>query len=135
MQAAVLRVKLRYIDEFNEARRRLAHAYSEKLAAVEGIAPPFEAAYGTHVYHQYTIRVTEGRRDQLKDHLVARGIGTMIYYPIPVHELAVYSNMKVDLPVAEEAAREALSLPMGPVVDESVKEKVLAAISDVKWAN
>jgi len=135
MQAAVLRVKLRYIDEFNEARRRLAHAYSEKLAEVEGVIPPFEAAYGTHVYHQYTIRVTEGRRDQLKDHLAARGIGTMIYYPIPVHRLAVYSDIDVDSPIAEDAAREALSLPMGPVVDERVKEKVLAAINEAKWAS
>jgi len=99
------------------------------------VIPPFEAAYGTHVYHQYTIRVTEGRRDQLKDHLAARGIGTMIYYPIPVHKLAVYSDMEVDSPVAEEAAREALSLPMGPVVDEGVKEKVLAAINEAKWGS
>ncbi|NPA71678.1 MAG: erythromycin biosynthesis sensory transduction protein eryC1, partial [Gammaproteobacteria bacterium] len=105
------------------------------LAEVEGVIPPFEAAYGTHVYHQYTIRVTEGRRDQLKDHLAARGIGTMIYYPIPVHKLKIYEEVRVGVPAAENASSEALSLPIGPVVGKTVQDRVVRAMREGTWRN
>jgi len=129
LQAAVLRVKLRHIDEFNEARRRIAAFYTQRLAELGGITPPYEAPYTKHVYHQYTVRITDGRRDAVAAGLAERGIGTMIYYPTPVHRLPVYDESAGCCPLAEDAADEALSLPMGPRLDRrTVEERILPAL-------
>ncbi len=124
LQAAMLRVKLRHIDEWNERRRAVAARYNEALASVEGLAPPTEADYAYHVYHQYTVRVKHGRRDALRQHLAEAGIGTMVYYPVPVHRLPVYDWPEGSLPQAEAAAEEVVALPMGAWL----KEQALSAI-------
>ncbi|WP_457633947.1 DegT/DnrJ/EryC1/StrS family aminotransferase [Oceanithermus desulfurans] len=129
LQAAVLRVKLRRIDAFNEARRDLARAYTSPLAELEGVIPPYEAPYGVHVYHQYTVRIAGGRRDAVATGLAERGVGTMVYYPTPVHRLPVYDQPAGCCPMAEAAAAEVLSLPMGPRLGRrAVEERVLPAL-------
>ncbi|WP_293177830.1 DegT/DnrJ/EryC1/StrS family aminotransferase [Oceanithermus sp.] len=129
LQAAILRVKLRHIDAFNEARRDLARAYTSPLAELKGVTPPYEAPYGVHVYHQYTVRIAGSRRDAVAAGLAERGVGTMVYYPTPVHRLPVYDQPAGCCPMAEAAAAEVLSLPMGPRLGRrAVEERVLPAL-------
>src|SRR5215831_3825235 len=129
LQAAVLGVKLKYLDAWNEARRRAANKYNQLLREFP-VKTPMETTQAWHVYHQYTIRTP--RRDELAEHLKQRGIGTMVYYPVPIHQQAVYaSSGKVpSLPHAEAAAKQVLSLPIYPEITDEQLETVVGAISD-----
>ncbi|MDI3542914.1 MAG: hypothetical protein PWP57_517, partial [Candidatus Atribacteria bacterium] len=131
IQAAILRVKLTHINEAIEGRREAAQRYRELLKDIPGIVTPFEDHRGKHVYHQYTIRVLGGRRDELKECLTERGIGTMIYYPVPVHQLPIYREKSPTLPVAEGVANEVLSLPIWPGIGEEIQEKVVGEIGNL----
>jgi dTDP-4-amino-4,6-dideoxygalactose transaminase len=129
IQAALLRVKLKYLDEWVEGRQRVARRYSELLAGT-GVETPYERPGVRHVYHQYTIRVP--RRDELQAYLKAQGIGTMIYYPVPLHRLPLYAGLGYgdgSLPVSERVAGEVLSLPMYPELGEGQLQRVAEAIS------
>jgi len=128
MQAALLRVKLERIDSANEGRRQAATRYGELLAGLPGVLAP-QVTPG-HVFHQYTIRIAGGRRDLIRQRLDAAGIGTMVYYPIPIHRLPVYESEYRDLefPVSEVAADEVLSIPIWPEIDGATQERVVAAI-------
>ncbi|RKO65482.1 DegT/DnrJ/EryC1/StrS family aminotransferase [Desulfofundulus salinus] len=130
IQAAILRVKLPHIDEWNEARRQAAKRYNELLKDVPGIVTPYEAPYAKHVYHQYTIRVLNGRRNEVKKHLEEQGISTMIYYPVPVHKLPVYANKNYRLPEAEKAAGEVLSLPIWSQITEEMQKQIKRNFED-----
>ena len=90
LQAAILRVKLKYLDRWNEARRRVAQRYNELLAGLP-VTTPYESPDVYHVYHQYTIRVQQ--RDALAAYLKERGIGTMVYYPVPLHLQGLYAGL------------------------------------------
>ncbi len=128
LQAAILRVKLPHIDEWNEGRRRVAEHYNSLLEDVPGIVTPHEAPGRVHVYHQYTVRVLDGRRDEVREHLVGDGIGTMVYYPVSVHRLPVYDNLDHHLPRSEAAEREVLSLPIWLSADLSLLERVARSL-------
>ena len=129
LQAAVLRVKLPYIDEWNQARRKVAQAYNEFLKNKPGVVVPYEAPYAKHVFHQYTVRITNGRRDAVAAELAERGVGTMVYYPTPVHRLPVYDEPAGCCPLAEAAADEVLSLPIGPKLERTtVEERILPVL-------
>jgi dTDP-4-amino-4,6-dideoxygalactose transaminase len=126
LQAALLRVKLRHLDDDNQARRRVARAYD---AALDGqVAPP--AAHPGHVYHQYVVQAPD--RAGLAAHLKARGIGTLVHYPFPVHEQPAYAGRIAvgagGLAVTERLAREVLSLPMFPQLEAAQVEAVVAAL-------
>ena len=126
IQAAILRVKLRYLDAANERRRVIAAAYSAAL----GIASPPPG----HVYHQYVIR--SARRDELQAHLREHGIGTLVHYPVPVHLQPAYRG-RIEhgpLPHSEQAAREVLSLPMYPELSAEAIERVCSALREMKNA-
>lgn len=126
MQAAILRVKLPNIDVWNAGRREAAARYNRLLANVEGVVTPFEAPYTTHVYHQYTIRVLGGKRDEVQKKLGEDGVGTFVYYPIPMDQLPVYKGMDFGpLPVSTERTTEALSLPIWPKIGEDVQQAVV----------
>jgi dTDP-4-amino-4,6-dideoxygalactose transaminase len=128
LQAAILRVKLPHIDEWNEGRRRVACLYNELFAEVSGVITPQEAPAAKHVYHQYTIRITNGKRDQVKRHLDRAGIGAMLYYPTPLHRLPFYERVASKLPVAEALAGEVISLPIGPTIERTAQETVVMEI-------
>jgi dTDP-4-amino-4,6-dideoxygalactose transaminase len=130
LQAAILRVKLPYIDEWNEGRREVAHRYNALLEGVSGILTPREASDRLHVYHQYTVRVMSGRRDEVREHLMNEGIGTMVYYPVSVHRLPVYTGLDYQLPCAEIAEREVLSLPLWPLMSRAIQNRVIASMQD-----
>ncbi|AFZ45839.1 Glutamine--scyllo-inositol transaminase [Halothece sp. PCC 7418] len=112
LQAAILRVKLKYIDQWNEQRRRVAQEYNERLSAVENLITP--TLKKGHVFHQYTVRILGGKRDQLRDRLRDAGIATMIYYPVSQDQLPVYEGRYEKLPVSERLTQEVLSLPIWP---------------------
>jgi len=125
LQAAILRVKLPHVDDFNAGRKAAAARYHDLLADVEGITTPTAARYADHVFHQYTVRVLDGRRDALQAALKAAGIQTMVYYPVPLHQLPVYAEMGVSLPHTEQLAGEVLSLPIWPQITAELQESII----------
>ncbi|MBP2019852.1 dTDP-4-amino-4,6-dideoxygalactose transaminase [Symbiobacterium terraclitae] len=133
LQAAILRVKLPHLDEWNRRRCEAAAYYREILADLPGVVLPAVRPGVDHVYHQYTIRIPNGRRDAVQQALAGRGIGTMVYYPVPLHQLPVYRHMNLSLPAAEAAAREVLSLPMGPFLRREQQDEVAAALRQALW--
>jgi dTDP-4-amino-4,6-dideoxygalactose transaminase len=126
LQAAVLRVKLPYIDQWNAGRRRVAQTYNDLLAKVPGIVTP-KIVEG-HVFHQYTIRVLDDKRDTLQAVLSECGIGTMIYYPVPQDQLPVYRGQYKQHEVSSQYATEVLSLPIWPELTLDVQQTVAQAI-------
>jgi len=95
---------------------------------VPGLATPPVPPDVDHAYHQYTVRVAGGRRDGVTEVLASKGIGTMVYYPVPCHRLPVYASEPKDLPETDGAAGEVLSLPMGPGIEESDQDRVVAVL-------
>jgi dTDP-4-amino-4,6-dideoxygalactose transaminase len=128
MQGAILRVKLRHLEDWTEKRREKAAYYTQLLAA-KGIQTPEELPDRRHVYHVYAIRT--GDREVLQHALVAQGIQSGIHYPIPVHLQLAYADLgyqKGDFPCAEQAAHEVLSLPMYPELSNDQIEQVVEAL-------
>ena len=131
IQAAILRVKLRHLAEWQRARRSNAAEYTHLLEQVPGVMPPHEPGGCEHVYHQYTIRCE--RRDPLQQHLAARKIGSSVYYPYPLHLQPLYAHLghkAGDFPHAERAAQEVLSLPMYPELRKDQIARVVEAIAE-----
>lgn len=125
LQAAILRVKLRSLDEYHRARQQAADFYDHTLSGLEGITTPVRSGFSTHVFHQYTLRVQDHLRDNLREHLKQHGIPSMIYYPVPLHLQKAYADLgyrKGDLPVAERLSEQVLSLPMHTELDEEQQQ-------------
>jgi dTDP-4-amino-4,6-dideoxygalactose transaminase len=126
IQGAILNVKLKYLQSWNDARRKHAKDYASALSAVKEVIVPQEAAYARHVYHIYAIRVKE--RDKLMAYLTEKGIACGIHYPVPIHLQEAYSFLKKfkgSFPVAEKCAEQYLSLPMfAELSDEQVSHVV-----------
>jgi dTDP-4-amino-4,6-dideoxygalactose transaminase len=121
LQAAILRVKLKYLDQYNEARRHAADFYNEAFAGCMAILVPVRSSYSTHIFHQYTIRVQNGKRDDLKKYLGEKHIPSMIYYPGPLHMQEAYHHLgykESDFPVTNTLCKEVLSLPMHPDIEQ-----------------
>src|SRR5215210_7761117 len=120
LQAAVLRVKLPHLDAWSDARRERAETYTrllEEAGLAEFVTPPHVRPGARHIFHQYVLRVHGGRRDALAEHLKANGVGTKVYYPVPLHLQPCFANLgyrEGDFPESERAARETLALPMFP---------------------
>jgi dTDP-4-amino-4,6-dideoxygalactose transaminase len=127
IQAAILRVKLKYLDEWNERRRKIAKLYNERLESL-GVIIPAEKKYARHVYHLYVIRRKD--RDKLQQYLQKKGIQTQIHYPIPVHKQKAYSESGGDtsLAITEKVCNEVLSLPIHPWLKEEEIVKICGLI-------
>ncbi len=132
IQAAILRVKLKYLSEFNDARRKVADFYDKAFAGCNSIITPERSKYSSHIFHQYTIKIKNEKRDELKKFLEAAGIPSMIYYPGPLHLQEAYRYLGYsdnDFPVTSDLCREVLSLPIHPDMQggqmEYITEKVL----------
>ncbi len=131
IQAAVLRVKLPHLDQWNFLRTEKATLYTQLLSRVEGINTPIIGRARTHVFHQYTIRVQN--RDAVQHELADAGIQTAVHYPIPLHLQPMFKHLKYkrgDLPVAELAAEQVLSLPMYPELQVDQIHRVCKALSE-----
>jgi dTDP-4-amino-4,6-dideoxygalactose transaminase len=131
LQAAILRIKLPYLHEWNSARRAAAHRYNSLLKAVDGVIVPSESDTSRGVYHLYVVRAQQ--RQELQLYLSERAIGTGLHYPIPVHLQQGYAHLgyrKGDFPVSEELAGEILSLPMYPQLRQDQQLEVVSALSE-----
>ena len=131
LQAAILRVKLGRLDEWNQRRRDAGASLREALAASEVTAPAAPAADGDHVFHLFVVRSPE--RDRLRSHLDARGISNAIHYPTPIHLQPAYADLGMtpgSLPVAERLATESCSLPIFPSIEEWEIERIATAVAD-----
>ncbi|MBD2335464.1 DegT/DnrJ/EryC1/StrS aminotransferase family protein [Calothrix sp. FACHB-156] len=141
IQAVILGIKLPHLDNWNERRRAIAAYYHEFLSQVPGLIAPQELAGGVGVWNQYTIRVSsEGRngasaqyRDSVRQQLQERGVGSMVYYPLPLHLQPVYQNLGYQpgyLPVAEQISHEVIALPMYPELTQEQQNQVIYALKD-----
>lgn len=133
IQAAILRVKLRHLDEWIALRQQKAVLYSKLIAQIDGIQPPYIAPYSQHVFNYYTIRIENSKlnREKLQKHLGDGGISTAIYYPLCLHLQPAYAALGYqpgDLPHSEFAQKEVLSLPIYPELDEQQIENVVESI-------
>lgn len=129
LQAAVLRAKLPYLDDWAEARRQHAAAYDVAFLEHAQIHTPVTEPGNYHVFNQYTLRVAQ--RDALKQQLDAAGIGNSIYYPVPLHRQACFAALgygQGDLPVTEQAVQEVISIPVFPELTVAEREQVVAAV-------
>ncbi|MEM7367338.1 MAG: DegT/DnrJ/EryC1/StrS family aminotransferase [Bacteroidota bacterium] len=135
LQAAILDIKLQHLNTYTEARRTAARTYDSLLADVDGLVLPQWNDNGSHVFHQYTVKVKEGRkkRDQIKELMSQKGIPTMIYYPVPIHLQGAYTQYgykEGDFPISEQLTEEVLSLPMHSELDRAQQEYIVDHLID-----
>jgi UDP-2-acetamido-2-deoxy-ribo-hexuluronate aminotransferase len=130
LQAAILKVKLNYLDDYARKRNDVAAYYDQNLAGIKELDLPHRAPNSTHVFHQYTIKV-EGKRNGLREHLAAAGIPTMIYYPVPLHLQNAYLQKKFgegSFPVTERLSKSVLSLPIHTEMTSEQMEFIIDAV-------
>ncbi|MBQ7206522.1 MAG: DegT/DnrJ/EryC1/StrS family aminotransferase [Lentisphaeria bacterium] len=132
LQAAVLAVKLARLEEDNGKRRAAAACYTSALGRIGGLVVPCEKAGFRHVYHQYVLRVPDGRRDELMAYLAGRGVGCAVHYPLPIHRQPAYRGvpLTVGLSATEEVNSQLLSLPMFPELESDEIAYVVGCIGD-----
>lgn len=131
LQAVVLETKLPHLAGWSAARRKNAAFYDAAFADLAGVTTPYVAPENESIYNQYTIRVAGGKRDALKQHLTDRGVGSAIYYPLPLHLQECFAYLgykKGSIPEAERAADEVLSLPVFPELTAAQRDEVVAAV-------
>lgn len=133
IQAAVLDAKLPYLDRYNRSRYEAAQVYNRAFESIEGVVTPKQKDYSTHVYHQYTLKIKDGKRDALRDFLMKNDIPAMIYYPIPLHKQEAFSHIAVQngsLEVSELLAEQVLSLPMHTELDASQQDYIISKVKE-----
>jgi dTDP-4-amino-4,6-dideoxygalactose transaminase len=139
VQAAILAIKLRYLDQWNQQRAAVAQRYDALLSDVEGVVRPQAPNFGQSVWNQYTLRIVGSTADgQERNHIQQKmreaGVICMVYYPIPLHLQPVYESLGYkpgDLPQAEAASHQVLSLPMFPELDAARQDTVVATLKQV----
>ncbi|GAB4452564.1 MAG: DegT/DnrJ/EryC1/StrS family aminotransferase [Bacteroidia bacterium] len=131
IQAAILNVKLKYLDEYISNRQKAAAFYDKALSNHPEIIVPKRKSNSTHVFHQYTIQVKNGKRDALRQYLNEHGIPSMIYYPIPLHLQKAYQDPRYkqgDFPVTEQLCNSVLSLPMHTELNENILQQITSTL-------
>jgi len=134
MQAAILRVKLKRLDEWNLFRQEAAAVYDELLGNMKGISIPSRSDFSTHVFHQYVIRVTGKPRDEVKDAMKTAGIPSMVYYPSPLHLQKAFAYLgyrEGDFPVAEKICNEVLALPIHTELQREEQEQIVSKLKEI----
>lgn len=132
LQAAILQIKLRHLNNWNYQRRAIADRYHQLLSHIPVVIPQ-ELAGGEGVWNQYTIRISRGNRDSVRSQLQERGISSAVYYPLPLHLQPVYQALGYQpgqLPVSEQVCSEVLSLPMFPELSIEQQEQVIYSLKD-----
>jgi dTDP-4-amino-4,6-dideoxygalactose transaminase len=135
IQAAILRVKLKYLDSWIERRRQRAELYTSLISKIDGISPPYAAPYSFHVFNYYTIRLENEKpdRDALRKQFNLQGIATAIYYPLCLHLQAAYRYLGYvagDLPESERAQEQVLSLPIYPELEDKQINEIIKVLSN-----
>ena len=128
MQAAYLRVKLKYLDAWNERRRQVANLYLEELSSVEHLTLPYVPFWAKHIWHLFVVLTPA--RDRLQKYLADCGIQTLIHYPVPPYKQGAYRELShMSMPITERIHREVLSLPMSPVMPGGDIDDVVKALT------
>lgn len=138
LQAAVLNVKLKHLNDFCSARQVVAARYDEAFRGVAGLEIPKREIYSTHVFHQYTLKIDDGKRDYLKAHLEDRGIPSMIYYPLPLYKQEAfrkYAPKGFELPVTEKLCSSVLSIPIHTEMKDDVQDHIISSVLDFYRVN
>lgn len=138
VQAAILDIKLKHLDEYNAARRKAANYYDQAFANNPKISVPFRASYSNHVFHQYTIILTDEKgaaekRDGLNQYLADKGVPSMIYYPVPCHRQKMFAAMgggDFNLPVTDWLSERVISLPIHTEMDEEQQDFIISNVLD-----
>lgn len=133
IQAAILKVKLRELDRYAEARRKLADAYDQAFGSLQEIIIPQRAAWSTHVFHQYTLLTRGIDRDRMKAFLESKGVPAMIYYPVPLHMQKAYLDPRYregDFPVTEDLCKRVISLPMHTEMQDDQLEHIIQSVKE-----
>jgi len=131
MQAAILRAKLQHLDQYNLERQNVARAYNNAFADIEAVETPYRSGYSEHIYHQYTLQINDGSRDNLKEYLASNDIPSMIYYPHPLHLQKAYAVLKYqegDFPVTESLCKKVLSLPMHTEMEDEQLDHIIKTV-------
>lgn len=130
IQAAILNIKLRELDNYAAARNRAADYYDQGLAGVAPLVTPQRQPNSTHVFHQYTLKVLDGRRDDLQRYLSDQGIPSMIYYPVPLYEQGAFKGFTdvTHLPVTDELCKQVISLPMHTELDDDMLMHIVEGV-------
>ncbi|MGZ7044428.1 MAG: DegT/DnrJ/EryC1/StrS family aminotransferase [Methanobacterium sp.] len=133
--AAIGVVQLKRLDGFNDKRIENAEYLTEHIKHIDGIEPPFVEDNLKHVFHQYTIRVGNGKRDEVQEFLNNEGIGTAVYYPRPIYKQKLYEDLgfKDNCPQAEKAALEVLSIPVNPALSVEDLGKIVSVLEDASF--
>ncbi|MGI8934583.1 MAG: DegT/DnrJ/EryC1/StrS family aminotransferase [Phormidesmis sp.] len=140
VQAAILQIKLQYLEQWNAQRQAVADRYQQLLSPITGVRPPVATVGGHSVWNQYSILiegVTAEQRDRLRTQMQAQGISTMVYYPVPLHRQPVYEDLGYQpgsLPNTEQAAEQVLALPMFPELTDEQQNRVVYALKDALTA-
>lgn len=132
VQAAILNIKLKYLDDYCAARQLVASNYDKAFQNLPGVKIPARARHSNHVFHQYTLQVPPAKRDDLINYLAEKGIPSMIYYPVPLYKQAAFSSYwqgKPELPITEKLCASVVSLPMHTEMDENVLEYITEAVT------
>lgn len=133
IQAAVLNVKLQHLDGYISSRRKAAAFYTRSFSGHDDLIVPRTADYTTHVFHQYTLRIRNNRRDELNQFLAGKGIPSMVYYPVPAHLQKMFEDVKglpERLPITDILTGEVLSLPMHTELDEDQLRLIASSVLD-----
>ncbi|OSY87409.1 Pleiotropic regulatory protein [Tenacibaculum holothuriorum] len=133
IQAAVLKAKLPLLDSYCDARRKAAMYYTEAFSTNPNIVTPAISVFTTHVFHQYTLKITNGKRDELHQHLLDNGIANAIYYPVPLHAQKAYQDDRYnedDFEITNQLIDEVISLPMHTELDEEQLAFITKTIND-----
>jgi dTDP-4-amino-4,6-dideoxygalactose transaminase len=133
IQAAILRIKLRHLDEYAAARNRVADYYDAAFANHPKLTTPKRAKGTNHVFHQYTLQLSGADRMQLKEFLATKGIPSMIYYPVPLHLQKAYLDpryLEGDFPVTEQLCASVFSLPMHTELDEETLKFITDSVKE-----
>jgi len=130
IQAAILNVKLKHLDKYSAARQKVANYYDQAFADIDALQTPTRQTNSTHVFHQYTLKVLNGRRDELKAYLLEEGVPSMIYYPVPLYKQDAYKAFAPDkeLPATEMLCQSVLSLPIHTEMTEEMLEQIAIII-------
>ncbi len=133
IQAVILDIKLKHLDTYSKNRQQVAKQYDASFKDIDGLKIPVRQHNSTHVFHQYTVQVTNGKRDELKASLLDKGIPSMIYYPIPLYKqeaFAQYHEGKKELPVTEQLCESVLSFPIHTEMETSTQDYIIQSVVD-----
>lgn len=131
VQAAILDIKLKHLDSYAAARRKVADQYDAGFAGHPAITTPYRASYCNHVFHQYTLQLEGVDRDGLKEHLAGKGVPSMIYYPVPAHRQKMFASFQSDtleMPVTDWLTKRVISLPIHTEMDDEQIQYIISSV-------